>query len=373
MFSRFIGIRVVIILIVALAVFGYWWKHRQPPQPIGIAHIADREVILWNTLAQVREPVAELHYGDRVEVLRREGPSAQLRTAAGVLGWLPDAHQMMDAPIWQQSIDLLARARTMTPQARGRTKTVSNIRVAPGRNGDRIFQFLRGTPVVVLGRQVAEAPQAGEEGAAAEKNADADDQKSKQEDWLFVMSTEETAAADQSALPAAAKKRSSANPVSNGDRVDQTLGPGGLPPAPIAGWVLARFIDLDLPGPVKDYVNAADLRVVAWFELNRVPDGSGGEAPQYLVAGSRGGEGQPCDFTLLRVYTWGAKRHRYETAFVESDLCGRLPIHVASTAGMPEFRFADTDDNSADRIYVMRQTEVQRVKEPSTRSKSPRS
>jgi hypothetical protein len=373
MFTRFIGIRVAIILLLALAALGYWWKHTQPPQPIGIAHIADREVILWNTLAQVREPVAELHYGDRVEVLRREGLSVQLRTAAGILGWLTDAHQMMDAPIWQQSIDLLAHARTMSPQARGRTKTVSNIRVAPGRNGDRIFQFLRGTPVVVLSRQVADAPQASEENPTPEKNPDASDQKSKQEDWLFVMSAEDVSSVAQSALPASAKTRSSPNPVSNGDRVDQSLAPGGLPPAPIAGWVLARFIELDLPGPVKDYVNAADLHVVAWFELNRVPNGSGGEAPQYLVAGARGGEGQPCDFTLLRVYTWGSKRQRYETAYVESDLCGKLPIQVSNTKGMPEFRFADTDDTSAERVYVMRQTEVRRVKEPSTRTLSPRS
>ncbi len=194
----------------------------------------------------------------------------------------------------------------------------------------------------------------------------------KQEDWLFVMSTEDAASTAPSTLPAAAKTRSSANPVSNGNRVDQSLAPGGLPPAPIAGWILARFIELDLPGPVNDYVNAADLHVVAWFELNRVPDGSGGEAPQYLVAGSRGGEGQPCDFTLLRVYTWGATRHSYETAYVESDLCGKLPIHVTNAGGAPEFRFADADDGSAERVYVMRQTEVRRVKLPSAGSKPTR-
>ena len=38
--------------------------------------------------------------------------------------------------------------------------------------------------------------------------------------------------------------------------------------------------------------------------------------------------GKACDFTMLRVYTWGSKRKRYETAYVESDLCGHLPIRV---------------------------------------------
>ncbi len=131
---------------------------------------------------------------------------------------------------------------------------------------------------------------------------------------------------------------------------------------PIAGWVLARFIELDLPDAVKDYASSADLHVVAWFELDRVPDGSGGEAPQYLVAGSRGGEGGPCDFTMLRVYTWGAKRKRYETAYVESDLCGRLPIRLSSGAKGPEFQFADVDAGGANRTYEMMQTTVRRLK-----------
>jgi hypothetical protein len=135
--------------------------------------------------------------------------------------------------------------------------------------------------------------------------------------------------------------------------------PGGL----VAGWVLARFIELDLPGPVKDLASSADLHVVAWFELNRVPNGSGDEVPQYLVAGLRGGEGQVCDFTMLRVYTWGSTRKRYETAYVESDLCGSLPIHISTGAKGPEFQFPDVDEGGADRKYVMFQTSVRRVKD----------
>ena len=104
---------------------------------------------------------------------------------------------------------------------------------------------------------------------------------------------------------------------------------------------------------------------MAWFELNRVPDGAGGEAPQYLVAGTRGGEGQACDFTMLRVYTWGTARKRYETAYVESDLCGRLPIRVSHNVTGPEFRFAEEGGNNTERTYVMRQTSVRRVREKS--------
>jgi hypothetical protein len=99
---------------------------------------------------------------------------------------------------------------------------------------------------------------------------------------------------------------------------------------------------------------------VAWVELNRVLD-EGEPRPQYLVAGARGGEGQPCDFTLLRVYTWGLTRHRYETAYVENGICGRMPIRVTAGAAGEEFRFADPMQDGADRVYRVRQTTVRRV------------
>jgi hypothetical protein len=126
-------------------------------------------------------------------------------------------------------------------------------------------------------------------------------------------------------------------------------------------------VELDLPGPVKDLASSADLHVVAWFELNRVADGSGGDAPQYLVAGSHGGEGGACDFTMLRVYTWGKARKRYETAYVESDLCGRLPIHLSNGEKGPEFQFSDVDQGGAERKYAMYQTVVRRVKDVTSR------
>jgi hypothetical protein len=66
---------------------------------------------------------------------------------------------------------------------------------------------------------------------------------------------------------------------------------------------------------------------------------------------------------MLRVYTWGTARKRYETAYVESDLCGRLPIHISSGAKGPEFEFPDVDEGGAPRTYEMYQTTVRRVKD----------
>jgi hypothetical protein len=366
MFGRILRVRGIIPVLLILAAFGYWRLHPGPAKIIAIGYVADRDVPLWNALAQVRQRVGNLHYGERVEIVRQEGTAAQVRTHLGALGWLLDTRQLMDPALWEQSNALLARARAMPVQARGQTKTVSNVRAEPGRNGKRIFQFTRGTPVLVLDRTIADAPQSNEDSPAGEKSAGVEEQKPKQEDWLFVLRAGGMPLAIGAPAPDAsstvAASRASTGPVSGGPSAtppDSTAANSLAPP--IAGWVLARFIEPDLPGPVRDYASSSDLHVVAWFELNRVPDGSGGQAPQYLVAGSHGGEGQVCDFTMLRVYTWSTARKRYETAYIESGLCGHLPVRVSGAAVAPEFSFAEAGKNAADRTYIMRQTVVRRV------------
>jgi hypothetical protein len=368
MMWRIVRSRGFIPIILILCGLLYWKLHTGQVKAISVGYIGDRGVLLWNTLAEVRETVGEVHYGDRVEVLRVDGSAVQVRTASGTIGWMRDSHQLMDSDLWGKIATLLDRARTLPVQARGRTKAVSNVRATPGRDGKRIFQFGRDTKILILERAVADAP-GPEENSQAEKANAQDSQKTKPEDWLLVMRAPNfppitTAAAAAADAAPAEVPRATTDSVSSGPTLTQT-GPATVaePTGPVAGWVLARFIELDLPDAVKDYASSADLHVVAWFELNRVADGAGGAVPQYLVAGSRGVEGSPCDFTMLRVYTWSVTRKRYETAYVESDLCGRLPITVSSSGSFPEFQFPDVDQGGAKRKYAMYQTSVRLVKD----------
>src|ERR1019366_3437982 len=185
----------VIPLLLILAAIGYWRLYPHAPKVISVGYLADRDAILWNTLAQVKQPVGALHYGDRVEVVGAEGTSVQVRTASGTIGWLLDSRQMMDEQLWGESVSLLAHAQTLPVQALGHTKTVSNVRIEPGRDAKRVFQFTRGTPVVILERTIADTPQASEEASPDEKGAPAPEQKPKQEDWLLVLRAKETASA----------------------------------------------------------------------------------------------------------------------------------------------------------------------------------
>jgi len=65
------------------------------------------------------------------------------------------------------------------------------------------------------------------------------------------------------------------------------------------------------------------------------------------------------------VYTWYQKRTRYETAFIENNLCGQMPIRLGKgPKGEPEFRFRQMSGVEEERVYRMTQTVVRRVREP---------
>jgi hypothetical protein len=316
------------------------WYFRPKHESLGAAYVSERSLTLLSSIAQVREQVGILYYGERVDVLARRNDYVKVRTTAGAEGWV-DGRYLMDPDLWQRSEKLLEQSKTMNVQARGRAKTTTNLRVAPGRTEPRLYQFSRGTEVEVFGRAVADWVQVTDEkeGAEAESN--------KKEDWFLVRGI-------ATRPPGEGALRNSA--------VMTTTQPGDQT-TPIAGWVVGRFISLDLPDPVREGTSSANVRPIAWFELNRVTDDRGSH-PQYLVAGTRSAEGQPCDFTTLRVYTWNPKKSRYETAFIENDLCGALPILVGKgSKSEPEFRFHEMDHAKEERLYHLIQTAVRRIRQ----------
>jgi len=321
------------------------WYLRPKHESLGAAYVSERSLTLLSSIAQVREQIGVLYYGERIEVLARRNDYVKVRTAAGVEGWV-DGRYLMDPDLWQRSAKLLAQSKGMGVQARGRTKTTTNLRVEPGRTEPRLYQFTRGTEVEIVGRAVADWVQVTDEKDSSEEET------SKKEDWFLVRGI-------ATRPPGEGMIRNSA--------VMNTTQPGDQT-TPIAGWVVARFISLDLPDAVREGTSSANIRPIAWFELNRVTDDAG-DHPQYLVAGTHSPEGQPCDFTTLRVYTWNARKSRYETAYIENDFCGALPVQVGKgPKGEPEFRFHLMDRGKEERVYHLIQTVVRRVREQAPKS-----
>lgn len=333
--KRKLLIAVPLLALVALTA----WVFRPKRESFGEAFVSEKTVTLWSSMAQVREPLGVLRYGDRVDTLAKRNDYVKVRTGVGLVGWI-DGRLLMEPALWQRSEELLRSAEALPVQGVGRTKVATNVRVEPGRTSPRLYQFGRGVPVEILGHATANWVQASDEKESAEP------QETKKEDWYLIRGV--------ATRPPTETTARTAPPVTT---------QGGDPTVPIAGWVIARFLELDLPDAVREGANAANLRPIAWFELNRVND-PGGARSQYLLAASKGPEGQGCDFSVLRVYTWNRAKTRYETAFIENDLCGKLPIRTGkSAAGQPEFHFFNSDDPQHERVYRLIQTVVRRIRD----------
>lgn len=325
---RKILIGFVVVAVIAIAVH-FRFHHAKPP--LETAYAANREVTLWSTTAQVRSAVATVNFGDPLSVVSRYGDQVQVRTPSGIVGWASE-RDLLSSEFWQKTKDLDASTAALPVEAHGHTRVLSNLHLDPGRDAPRVRQLSKDVPLDLFERRVESVTatsKPGTEPVSAPAFTE-DAREPKKEDWWLVR-------------------------AHFSDRTS------------MAGWLLGRFVDLDIPAPLPDYASSAGMRIVAWFELNKVADATGEAKPQYLVVGDRGSEGQACDFTLMRVFTWGNQRQRYETAYVESDLCGKLPVKLTpaiAPGGDASFSFAELSGAAPEvRLYRMHQTIVRRVRQ----------
>jgi hypothetical protein len=287
--------------------------------------VANRGVTVWNTMAAVRAPITTLDYGARLEVVQRFEENVKVRTADGTVGWINESN-LLSSEFWDKTKQLDVQAAKMPVEAVGHTAVLTNLHIAPGRSAPRIRQLGKMVPVEMFERQPLDVP-----GATARQSDQADSKGSaaavKKEDWWLVRAR----------------------------LADKTT---------VSGWLLGRFVQLDLPEALYDYASSADMHPVAWFELDQVLGGDGSMKLQYLLVGTRGAEGQPCDFTLLRVYTWSKTKQQYETAYVESGVCGELPVRVKTlSADSAAFSFEDRSTGSpTETVYRLDETIVRRQK-----------
>jgi len=244
---------------------------------------------------EIRLAVESVKAGDRVQVLQRVHNWAKVKLADGRTGWV-EGKNILDSQTFEASQNLLKSLESLSVQAEGHAPQAINLRFEPSRGSISLAQLPNNQKLDVFGRKVVTRPsQLDQPSSPAAKEA-----------WYLV-------------------------------RADER-----------AGWVLGRYVSLDIPEPLGAYAQSSNL--VAWLVLNTVPD-EGRQVPQYLAADRAGN--QEADFTHIRVFTWWAKNHHYVTAYVESGLQGYFPIRVEHKDNVPYFRLnlLDEDGNRIQKVY----------------------
>jgi hypothetical protein len=208
-----------------------------------------------------------------------------------------EAKNLVDSKTYEGGQQLLREVASLPPQAEGHTTGVVNLRLDPSREAAQLAQLAESQKLQVVGRRMVERPSPADQ-PPVEKIRDA---------WYLI-------------------------------RVDSR-----------AGWVLGRFVALDIPEGLSRYAQGTNL--VAWLVINTVDDG-GRSIPEYITADRMGS--QDVDFTHIRLFTWWVKNHEYVTAYVESDLKGYFPIRVAFLNGVHYFRLRLKDDEGKEYQKVYR-------------------
>ena len=279
------------------------------------AYVLPRSLDVVDTPAEVRSVIAHLKAGERVEVMARTAHWSKLRIAGNESGWV-ETKYLLDAATYRRGEVLLKALQESVPQAAGHTLAATNLHLEASRDSVTLGELAENRPLEIFARRLVDRPasasSSGASGAAHPRDV-----------WYLVRAK------------------------------------------PQAGWVLGRFVDLDVPPGIAPY--AQGINMVAWLVLKTVPD-AGKNVPEYLVADRVGAES--VDFNHVRVFTWWVKNHKYVTAFVESGLAGYFPIsarqmtdarYYAQPSPYFRLRLLDTDGHRYQRVYGLFDTIVRPV------------
>ena len=314
----------LILGLVGLGLAGYFfYVHRRgarPPAKKAVVIPESLEVV--DTYAEIHMAIATLPSGTRVSVLDHTHNWSEIRLADGRTGWV-DSKDLLEGETYDRAEALLKEVENSPAQGAGHTNGVVNLRLEPSRDSTQLAQLSANQRVEVFGRRVLDRPTASEQPAAPPKAPTrpraAATPSAPREAWYLIRTASRPA--PQSSAPATGSSGASA-----------------LGTAARAGWVLGRFVELDIPSGLSMY--AQGVNMVAWLVLDTVED-EGQQVPQYLVADRVGT--QELDFNHIRVFTWWAKTHQYVTAYVEGRLNGYFPMRVMRCDGNPCFRLRLVD------------------------------
>ena len=296
-----------------------------------VAYVSAPQAALRDQVAAIYNRVGNVKNGERVEVLEHEKRFARVRTNSGIEGWIEQRY-LVDQKTFDALQKLTQDNQSDPVQAPGVLRNETNLHVTPGRDTEHLYQLASGAKVAILKRATAEKqPGAAPPPKLAQRPGAKALAGPVLEDWWLVRD-------DQG-------------------RVD---------------WVLARMVDVDVPLDIAQY--AEGQRFVAFFVLDQVSDHDKGvqkQIPQYLCVLTEPHDGLPYDFDQVRVFTWNARKHRYETAYREHGLAGILPVTITKEnfekeGTLPVFilRVKDEAGSVRERKYKLNTPIVRRVLAP---------
>jgi hypothetical protein len=300
-------------------------------------YVVAQQQYLHDRVAAVSNRVGEVKNGQKLEVLEHGRRFLKVKTEKNEIGWL-EQHAVIDQPTYEAFAHVGEQHRNDNVVATAVARDDVYLHLAPGRDTERYYLLPANDKVQLLVRaSVAKAatgaPVRKAAAPAAGTNAGTSSKQS---------STAAKPPANAPTTNAAATPAKTAVPAASGL---PAAAPGSGPPIledwwlvrdreGRAGWLLSSRMDIDVPDEIAQY--AEGQRIVGAYTLTKVADENVDkdgqpvttEKPEFVTVLSPPKAGLPFDFDQVRVFTWSAKRHRYETAFRLHPIAGFLPVKV---------------------------------------------
>ena len=298
-----------------------------------VAYVSAPQAALRDQVAAIYNRVGNVKNGERVEVLDREKRFARVRTGTGIEGWI-EQRFLVDQKTFDALQKLTADNLNDPVQAPGVLRNDTNLHVTPGRDTEHLYQLASGAKVAILKRETAEKQTARRRyGQKAAKSGTKAPAGPALEDWWLVRDTQ-----GRVGMGAGAHGRRRRSPGNRAIR---------------RGSALCRL----LCARTKCRTMTREYR---------------SRFPQYLCLLTEPHDGEPYDFDQVRVFTWNARRHRYETAYREHGLNGVSARHQlrkrisTKKEPLPVFilRVKDDAGNVSERKYKLNTPIVRRVLAP---------
>lgn len=287
-------------LILAGAAFVYYRLIYVPAHAVRgvVEYVLPQTLDVVDTTAEVRNVIGHLKAGQRVHVIAQTAHWSGISLPAGQTGWV-ESKYLLEGAIYDRGIKLLDDLQRSAPQATGHTSNETNLHLEPSRDAIVLAELRQNQPLDIYARRLLDRPAGAEAETPTTRGA------APRDVWYLVKTNSR------------------------------------------AGWVLGRFVDLDIPAGISLY--AQDINMVGWQVLKTVHDGNR-DVPEYLVVDRIGEE--TVDFNHIRVFTWWIKDHKYVTAYVQSGLKGYFPVEARRATDLnyyaqpsPYFRLRLIDDD----------------------------
>ena len=311
--------------------------NRLHPDNHETVYVVAQQQYLHDRVAAVSNRVGEVKNGQKLEVLEHGRRFLKVKTEKNEIGWL-EQHAVIDQPTYESFAKIGQQHKNDNVVATAVLRDDVYLHLAPGRDTERYYLLPANDNVQLLVR--ASVVKAAVGSPVRKPTAPVPEASG-------GTGSKPTSAAVK---PAANAPASAQGGKTEAPKVAAVPAPAasGLPTAaPIledwwlvrdgegrAGWVLSSRMDIDVPDEIAQY--AEGQRIVGAYVLNKVPDENVDQKgqpvttqkPEFVTVLSPPKAGLPFDFDQVRVFTWSAKRHRYETAFRLHPIAGFLPVKV---------------------------------------------